>query len=131
MFLGCFFYCFLKKFSFIEVELIYSVMLISVLLFPILLERPECPTRRPGCRLWVPCWPCLAAPEAASLQEAWKGLRSCPVGGGVAVQLTVAVLPSVSSAGGRAESVWAGPTLPVLWVPGGPWGGCSVTGVTA
>ena len=74
MFLGCFFYCFLKKFSFIEVELIYSVVLISVLLFPSLLERPECPTRRPGCRLWVPCWPCLAAPEAASLQEAWKGL---------------------------------------------------------
>ena len=44
------------------------------------------------------------------------------MGGGVGVRLTVTVLPSVSSAGRRAESMWAGPAPPVLWVLGGPWG---------
>ena len=56
---------FFKKINFIEVELIYSVVLISMLLFLILIRpAPQTPPHRPGCRLWIPCRPCPAAPEA-------------------------------------------------------------------
>ena len=140
MFLGCFFYCFLKKISFIEVELIYSVVLISVLLFPILLERPECPTRRPGCRLWVPCWPCPAAPEAGFLARftpggleraaslvAWvEGWRR----GGCSAHSRRPAQRFLCWTESRERVGWANPAGPVgpRWALGGP---LCVTGVTA
>lgn len=63
MLLGCFFYCFFLKINFIRVELIYSAVLISLLLFLVLLGPAP---RTPHPQAWLqavdsrPALPCCS-----------------------------------------------------------------------